>query len=595
MSAYSYSQEPWSLTDLYSSFDAPEVQQSLTELENLLTSFQTFRSLLQPDLSVVDFHQILTAYEQLNHLISRLIGFAYLSFYANTQDQQAQAFVAKIQQITAQAQNSILFFSLWWKELADENANHLLASSGDYHYWLEALRLQKPFTLSESEEKIINLKNVNGSTALVNLYDSMTNRYSFKLELNGQIKELTRGELASYYRDPNPDLRAQAYRALHQIYAQDAPILGQIYQALVRDWRSENLDLRAFHSPMAVRNLQNDIPDEVADTLLEVCRTNAPLFHRYFQLKAKWLGMEKLRRYDIYAPVTAAAKQYPYANAVELVLTSFREFDPEIAQLAQRVFDEHHIDSEVRKGKQGGAFCAGLVPDLTPWILQSYQGRPYDVSTLAHELGHAIHAMLAAHHSAMTFHSSLPLAETASTFAEMLLIDRLLAEEADSSVQQAVLFAQMDDAYSTILRQAYLAIFERVAHDQIAKGAAVDDLSKLYLELLKEQFGDSLDLSEDFQVEWVEIPHIYHTPFYVYAYAFGQLLVLSLYQQYLQEGEGFKARYKAILAAGGSDSPERILERAGINIRSATFWQGGFDVVANLLHKLEQLPIPQAV
>lgn len=593
MPAYSYQQESWSLADLYSGVDAPEVQQTLTELESRLTTFQTFRASLQPNLATPQFHLILTAYEQLNRLISRLIGFAYLSFYANTQDQQAQAFVAKIQQVTAQAQNSTLFFSLWWKELADDDAHRLLATSGDYHYWLEALRLQKPFTLSESEEKIINLKNVNGSTALVNLYDSMTNRYSFKLEVKGEMKELTRGELASYYRDPDPDLRARAYQTLHQVYAQDAPVLGQIYQTLVRDWRSENLDLRTFRSPIAVRNLVNDIPDEVVDTLLEVCRANAPLFHRYFQLKAKWLGVEKLRRYDIYAPVTATTKQYPYADAVELVLASFQEFDPEIAYLAQRVFDEHHIDSEVRKGKQGGAFCAGLVPDLTPWVLQSYQGRPYDVSTLAHELGHAIHAMLASHHAALTFHSSLPLAETASTFGEMLLIDRLLAEEADTSVQQAVLFTQMDDAYGTILRQAYLALFERAAHDRVADGASVDELSKLYLDLLQEQFGDSLDLSDDFQVEWVEIPHIYSTPFYVYAYAFGQLLVLSLYQQYLQEGEAFKPRYKAILAAGGSDSPERILERAGINIRSTSFWQGGFDVVANLLYKLEQLPIPQ--
>ena len=270
---------------------------------------------------------------------------------------------------------------------------------------------------------------------------------------------------------------------------------------------------------------------------------------------------------------------------------SFRQFDPKMVKLAKRVFDEHHLDGAVRKGKQSGAFSLSVEPDLTPWIKQSYQGRLDDLATMAHELGHAIHAMLAEHHNALTHHSSLPLAETASTFCEMLLTDHLLAKDPDPEVQRDLLFRQMDDAYVTIMRQAYFAMFERSAHEKVHEGASVDDMSQVYIENLQEQFGDSLELIDDFRQEWIAIPHFFDRPFYVYAYAFGQLLVLSLYQQYLEEGESFKPRYLEILAAGGSDSPARILERAGIDIRSAEFWQGGFDVLKTALERLEAIEI----
>ena len=226
---------------------------------------------------------------------------------------------------------------------------------------------------------------------------------------------------------------------------------------------------------------------------------------------------------------------------------------------------------------------------MTPYVLLNYQGRPRDVAVMAHELGHAIHSMLAEKHSSFTFQASLPLAETASTFGEMMLTDKLLAEESDEAVRREILFKQVDDAYATIVRQAYLALFEKQAHELVHKNASMDEISAAYLENLREQFGDSLELSDDFKWEWVSIPHIYHTPFYVYAYAFGQLLVLSLYRQYKAEGESFKPRYLKILSAGGSEAPARVLSEAGIDIRSAKFWQGGFDVLDNLVSELEKL------
>lgn len=282
-------------------------------------------------------------------------------------------------------------------------------------------------------------------------------------------------------------------------------------------------------------------------------------------------------------------EKYDFNTAAEMVLDSFSQFHPKVGQLAKRVFDENHLDSEVRKGKRGGAFCSTIGPDLTPWVLINYQGGAEDVATLAHELGHAIHSMLAEHHSLFTQHASLPLAETASTFGEMMLIDRLMAQESDPAVRRDMLFRQVDDSYATIMRQSFFALFEKQAHEMVQNNASVDELAAAYLENLKTQFGGAVEVSDEFQWEWVSIPHIYHTPFYVYAYAFGQLLVLSLYQQFKAEGESFKPRYLEILAAGGSASPEHILKQAGIDMHSAAFWQGGFDVIRGLIDQLERL------
>lgn len=586
-----FEQKRWDLSDLFAGLDAPEIGDSLEELDEQVSHFETYRSSLSEDLGEERMLEILQSYEGIARRLSRLGGYASLRFSEDTQDQKAQTFRAQMQKRYAEVDNRTMFFKLWWKGISDEQAERLLAISGDYHYWLRALRLQKPYTLSEPEEKIINIKDVNGPSAMVNLYTTITNRYEFELEIDGEVKELNREELTSYYRSPNPDLRAGAYQELYRVYAQDAPILGMIYQYIARDWRSESVDLRGYASPISVRNLANDIPDEVVDTLLDVARDNASIFHRFFALKARWLGVDRIRRYDLYAPVAKTEKTYSYPDAVEMVLDSYNKFDARLANLARRVFDEDHYDGEVRKGKRSGAFCSTVEPALTPWILQSYDGKPRNVMTMAHELGHAVHSLLADEHTALTQQASLPLAETASTFGEMLTVDYLLEREQDEGVRRDILFHQMDDAYATIMRQAYFAMFEREAHRAIAEGVAVDDMHELYLNNLKDQFGASLEMSDDFKYEWVAIPHFYFAPFYVYAYAFGQLLVLSLYQQYQEEGEAFKPRYFEILSAGGSASPNEILTRAGIDMTSASFWQGGFSVIEEKLEALEEIEI----
>ncbi|MFZ5910943.1 MAG: M3 family oligoendopeptidase [Chloroflexota bacterium] len=584
-----FEQTKWSLADLYPGFSSPELEAAYDKIEEQVTSFEGLRPHLTPDLPADRFLEVVRALEETNRIAHRLYAFSGLSFAADTQDQVAQTAQARVQQFLAEMENRTLFFSLWWKDLDDGNAQRLMDASGDYRYFLEEMRHFKPHTLSEPEEKVINLKNVTGSSALTTLYDSITNRYVFELQVDGETKELTRGQLLPYIQGPDPALRAAAYQEMYRVFGEQGPILGQVYQTLVRDWRNENLSLRKFSSPIAARNLANDIPDKAVDVLLEVARKNSGIFQRYFKLKAKALGMGKLRRYDVYAPVAGAEKTFEFASAARMVLDAFDEFDPQVGALARRVFEQSHIDSEVRRGKRDGAFCWSVTPNMTPWVLLNYQARARDVATMAHELGHAIHSMLAAHHSLFTFHSSLPLAETASTFGEMMLTDRLLAGETDEAVRRDILFKQVDDAYATIMRQSYFALFEKEAHEMVVNNASVDELSAAYFENLKEQFGDSLELSEDFKWEWVSIPHIYHTPFYVYAYAFGQLLVLSLYQQFKQEGEAFKPKYLNILSAGGSEAPARILSAAGIDIESPAFWQGGFDVVDGLVRQLEAL------
>jgi len=586
-----YTQKRWSLSDLFPGHDSPEFNGAMESVEDAVSKFEEIRPKLTADINQDTFQEIVKALEEITLQIHRLDGYAGLWFTEDTQNQDALALQAKTDQFLVTLLNKILFFNLWWKELDQKNADRLMKNAGDLQYWLEEMRHFTPHTLSEPEEKVINIKDVTGFSALNTLYDSITNRYVYKVEVDGKEQEMTRGELMVYARHHNPDLRAAIYQELYQVYGDDGPILGQIYQIIARDWANENIDLRGYKTPIAVRNLRNDIPDKAVDTLLEICESNAPIFQRYFDLKSRWLKVDQLRRYDIYAPVAKSDKTYGYQEGVEMVLDAFQTFDPRIAELAQKILDDDHVDSEIRKGKRSGAFCASVTPDLSPWVQLNFQGTADAVATMAHELGHGIHTLLASDHSVFTFHSSLPLAENASTFGEMLLIDKLLTQEDDPAVRRDILFSQVDDAYATIMRQSFFALFEREAHKMIQAGATVDELSEMYLKNLKTQFGEAVELSDEFRWEWVSIPHFYKTPFYVYAYAFGQLLVFSLYQRYKKEGDAFKPGYIKILEAGGSRAPAAILKDSGIDISRKDFWQGGFDVIEGMVKELEDLPI----
>ena len=589
-----YELTAWDLSELVPDTSEAVIQARLGALDTRVQNFVVQRDQLNPEMEPELLINMMGEYEALVEQIYLLSAYGGLWFSADTQSSAALTYRNRIQQVTTEIQNRTLFFDLWWKALNDDEAAALLPSATsfpDYRHYLEDLRRTKPYTLDEKSEQLINTKDANGIDGVMTLYSMLTNRLEFHIEVEGEKKSLTRDGLMSYAQSRDPELRAAAYQELYRVFGQEANILAQVYVNRVRDWYNEQVQLRGYASPIAVRNVANDIPDEAVDALLDVCRANAGLFQRYFKLKAGWMGVEKLRRYDIYAPLATSDRKVEYSEAVDMVLDTFQRFHPAVADHATRVFAQNHIDSEVRKGKRGGAFCATVLPSLTPWVLMNYTGRVRDVATLAHELGHAIHSMLAEDHSLLTQHPTLPLAETASVFAEMLLTERFLSEEKDPLVRRELLAASADDMYATVMRQAFFVIFERTAHQAIIDNRSPEELHALYMENLKEQFGDSLEIADEFQYEWISIPHIYQTPFYCYAYSFGQLLVLSLYRRYQQEGEAFKPGYMKLLAYGGSARPEEILQETGINIKDRAFWQGGFDVIRDVIDELEALEV----
>ena len=583
-------QTTWNLGDIIAAPEGEPLESITTELELEISAIEAMRPKLSEDISSTDFNHTLELTERVTEAANRLGAYAGLWFSEDTQNQAALAFQGKIEQLTTEAQNRVLFLTLWWKNLSDDSAERLIASApNNLRYYLNQQRKDKPHVLTENDEQIINIKNMNGSNALTTIYAMLTNKYKFNLAIidGNEKQELTRDALMTYVRNPDADLRERAYKELYRVYAEDGMILTQVYKHLVQDWHEEQIKLRNYSTPIATRNLRNDIPNEVTETLLQVCRINAPIFQRWFHIKADLLQLNKLRRYDIYAPLTSAEQKYPYVESVELVLDTFEQFSPELASYARRVFEDDHIDSENRIGKRGGAFCASVIPKVTPYVLLNYGSSVRDVATLAHELGHAVHSMLANKHSILNYHSTLPLAETASTFSEMLLIDRLLANSTDTAVRQDLIANALDDNYATIMRQAYFTLFEQQAHKMIKEHAGADELNKAYMKNIVEQFGDSVEISEEFQWEWVSIPHIYYSPFYCYAYSFGQLLVLALYQRYREEGVNFIPHYLKILSYGGSQSPEYILNESGIDISSSEFWQGGFDYIKEMIDELD--------
>lgn len=578
----------WSLEDLIADPVEHSLDSLLDELDKKATAFESKRDSLSEAMEPAEFHSIIRDYEALLTLAYRAHAYTHLFLFADLKNPTAHNLRDRVDQVLTGIDNRTLFFTLWLKGLSPEAAARL-APEGDYRYYLQNLLKYKPYTLKESEEQIINLKDTNGIMAIVRLFDMITSGFTFTIEVDGEKKTLTRDQVTALYRHPSPEMRAAAYQELFRVYEENSTVLAQIYNHRVRDWYSENITLRSYPAPISTRNLDNDIPDQVVDVLLDVCRSNNDLFQRYFKLKADWLGVDKLRRYDIYAPLTSSDKTFDYAESIDLIMDSFRRFSPDVADMAMQVFSNNHIDAEVRPGKRSGAFCYSVLPGMTPWVHVNYTGKARDVATLAHELGHAIHGIISGDHSLLTHHPSLPLAETASVFSEMLLTERLLAVETDPAVRRDILANAVDDAYATVQRQSYFTLFERQAHQKIMDGKMVHELCEAYLDNLREQFGDAVDVSDDFKWEWVSIPHFYHTPFYTYAYSFGQLLVLSIYQQYRQEGEPFIPRYKKLLAYGGSEEPAKVLREAGFDIASPAFWQGGYDVLRGMIDELEQI------
>jgi len=576
----------WNLTDLLEN-PVERLERHLADLDALVARIESARPTLSPAMPVDAFQSLLTMLEAVAKGSSSLGAYAYLWFSGNTKDLRARSFKTRVEERLAVLNNRLLFFELWWQSVDESTANRLMADSHDLRYYLETIRRHKPHTLSEPEEKIVNIKNVTGRSAINTLYEVVTNGLSFTIRDGGKKKVVSREELMSYVRSPKSAVRQEAYTEFYRVFSAQRDLLSEIYKTLVNDWKSENLSLRGFSSPIATRNLGNDVPDDAVEALLSTCAANADVFQTYFKLKAKICKIKPMSRYHLYAPHRTESKKYSYADAVSLVREAYRGFSPRLADLVDQVFNERHIDATTRPGKMGGAYCYSVVPGRTPYVLLNYTGDARDIATMAHELGHAVHGMLAGHHSVFTFHATLPLAETASVFGERILSDALMRQEVRKNVRQGLLLSQLDDMYATVLRQAYFVRFERTAHQMIADGATADQLAQAYLAELRQQFGKAVTVPDEFRWEWVTIPHIFASPFYCYSYSFGNLLVLALYRMYQEQGQEFVPKYLDLLGTGGSQSPDQMLKPLGVDMTARSFWQSGFDTIKEMVIQLE--------
>ena len=586
-----YEKGKWDLDDLVKNPTRQSFDKKINEIQKQSDKFVKIRSQLKPGISSKKFLAILHEIEDITEKASKIGGYAGLKFSENTQSDEATTLLNRISQFGSVIQNKMLFFDLWWKKQVDEkNAKRLIKESGDLSDYLRYKRLVAKYALSEPEEKIINTLDVTGISALVKIYDKITNAFSYTVNVNGKKKTLGREELTTLVRNKNPRTREAAYKALLTKYQENKGVIGQIYQNIALNWKNEGMDMRKFPSPISIQNISNDVDDKTIDVMLQVCKKNATVFQKYFKQKAKRVGVKKLRRYDLYAPSkkSGAERNYTFDQGTKLVLDSLNRFSPKIAEFASRVFNENHIDYSLRHGKRDGAFCSTPLPYITPFVLINYTGKSRDVFTLAHEIGHAVHSVAASDKSILVSDAPLPLAETASTYSELLLYDNISNQISDNE-KATMLSDKIDDFYATIGRQSFFTLFEMEAHKQIANSITVEDISNIYRKNLKDQFGNSIQISDDFGIEWSCIPHFYHSPFYCYSYSFGNLLAVSLFQTYKNEGESFVSSYTDILSAGGSQKPEILLKEHGLDITKSKFWQDGFDYIDEQVNTLSKL------
>lgn len=570
-----------------SSWDLSEIKPSdlkslFNQIEKKVSLFQEKRKILTKGISVEQFMSLVKELEQLRIITGKLGTYPQLKFAENSGDQEAAALSSRVETFLVKISNRLLFFNLWFKSLPENKANELIRSSGKYHYFLETLRRTKPYTLQENEEKIINIKDINGVSALNSVYDILTSQFEYTFE----GKKLTQDALLVYVRNPSSKKREGAYKVLLAKYLQHRDVIGEIYKNIINNWREESIGLRRYKNPINVRNIANHIPDKAVESLLKVCEKNQHLFHRFFEIKRKKLGLKQMRRFDLYAPLQKKEEQkLSYDGAVKVVLDTFADFSPEFYQEALTIINKKRVHSCLQKNKTTGAFCCSVTAQLNPYVLLNYAGTLRDVSTLAHELGHGIHHNLARNQTEFTSQAALPLAETASIFSEMLLSERL--QEKYPSKSKELLYVKLDEIYASIIRQAGFINFEIKAHQLMEEGKTIEEMSKVYLTDLRRQLGPKVKVDGIFANEWGYIPHIFHSPFYCYAYAFGNLLTLALYEMYTEQGREFTPKIIELLCKGGSESPQQITKAIGVDIASEAFWQKGFDVIKKMIDRVE--------
>lgn len=584
----------WDLSALYQNEDAPEIN---ADLDKALATAKSFKSQYHGKIASESCDdklllQALRDYEILLETGYRPYAMASLLFTGDGKSDKFKGMVAKVQETVTLLSNETLFFGLEIQKIPKDKLAGFLKNEALAHYshHIKTLRLFTPHTLEENEEQIINRKNLSGKTAFVNLFDEFTAAFEWQLEVDGEEKILTSSEMRELQRSQDADLRYRAKKAHDGKYAENDLIFTNVFGNLIKD-HATDMEMRNYDSPILPSHMGNNVPPAVVDTMMQTTSEHYPLVQRYLRLKAKMLGLPKLKGSDLYAPVLKTDRKVPFDEGKALVLDSMSSFSPEFGQIIERGFTERWIDAEIRPGKRGGAFCYSIAPSVHPFVLVNYVDNLDSVYTMAHEFGHALHSVLAYEkETILTFHAPLVLAETASVFAEMLLTRKLLAEETERESRIQIISGKLEDFFGTISRQNMYTLFELDAHLEGAKRRlSADDFCQLWLKRRDEMYADTVDFLEEEKWFWSVIPHFIHTRFYCYAYTFGALFVLALFNQYEKEGEPFVPKYRALLAAGDSDSPENIIKKIGMDFSQKNFWQGGFTVIESLLDELEGL------
>jgi oligoendopeptidase F len=584
----------WDLSALYGGLDDPAIKRDLALTDADCAAFEQaykgkLAGLAAAPQGGAALGEAVRRYEAISDRMGRLGSYAVLIHEGDTVDPARTKFYGDMQERMTAASTHLLFFELELNRIDDAQLEAALADAalGHYRPWLEDVRRYRPYQLEDRVEQLFHEKSMTAYTAWNRQFDATIANLRFKVS----GKTLAIEPTLNFLQDRDGKKRKTAALALAHTFKDNVAQFALILNTLAKDKEISDR-WRGFADIADERHLSNRVEREVVDALVTAVRAAYPqLSHRYYALKARWFGKKRLPQWDRNAPLPqAVTRTIGWAEAKDTVLTAYGAFSPKMATIAERFFAERWIDAPVRPGKAPGAFSHSTTPSAHPFVLLNYQGKPRDVMTLAHELGHGVHQVLAAPNGALMAPTPLTLAETASVFGEMLTFKKLLAGTRDGKERKAMLAAKVEDMINTVVRQIAFYTFERAVHTERKSGElTAERIGELWLDVQRESLGPSIELKPGYETFWVYIPHFIHTPFYVYAYAFGDCLVNSLYAVYEHASDGFVERYLAMLSAGGTKPYAELLAPFGLNARDPTFWQGGLGVIERMISELESL------
>jgi oligoendopeptidase F len=578
----------WDLSDLYESPTDPKIEATLAHSLERARAFEAQYKGRVASLEPSEFAAMMRELEEDEETASKPEVYAYLLHSQNTQDPAAGRLLARVREASAERGSHGVFFALEFAQTTDEQAARLYANaeSASYRHTVEEARKFRPHQLSEPEERILTDYSPVVNSAWTRLFEELCAGIS--VDVDG--RELALAEALTLLHEPNREVRRQASGAITAALGSDIRTRGYIFNVILQEKAIDDR-LRKFPSWISSRNLANETSDEAVQALVEAVTGRYDICVRYYRVKKQLLGVGELHEWDRYAPIEEATREVSWEDAKHLVLDSYHRFSKKAGALVEDFFDRGWIDAPVLPGKSGGAYCMPVTPRHHPYVMLNFTGRLRDVTVLAHELGHGLHDRLASKQHIFDFNPPLTLAETASVFGEALTFDRIMAEEKDPRFRLAMLCSQCEDAFSTVFRQVAFNRYEDACHTarRLEGELAVEQLGELYQSKLQPMFGDALILTDEHKVWWSYIEHFLHTPGYVYAYAFGNLLALSVYHRFLELGPSFVDDYLGFLAAGGSTRPDDLIRRLGMDITDPDFWDAGLRILDGMVTEVERL------